>query len=118
MHYHAYSDSGKSGSSSDTMMIVAFGKSFSVSDPTPNKLIMNTLARAAIERDRAMEDGEEMQLLHSAKEQTEFVGTGGSRLNTIQRTSANAMSGGVGSKQKVTFEDIDGSSTLGANSPR
>ena len=41
------------------MMIVAFGKSFSVSDPTPKKLIMNTLARAAIERDRAMEDGEE-----------------------------------------------------------
>ena len=39
------------------MMIVASGKSFTVSDSVPKKLIMNTLARAAIERDRAMEDG-------------------------------------------------------------
>ena len=41
----------------ETMMIVASGKSFTVSDSVPKKLIMNTLARAAIERDRAMEDG-------------------------------------------------------------
>ena len=102
------------------MMIVAFGKSFSVSDATPKKLIMNTLARAAIERDKHMEDGEEMQLL-SGKDQDHD----GSRLNTIQRNNRNANSAannvvGVG-KQRVTFEDIDGgpsTSTLVANSPR
>lgn len=102
------------------MMIVAFGKSFSVSDATPKKLIMNTLARAAIERDKAMEDGEEMQLL-SGKEQD----IDGSRLNTMQRNHHNPSSctntlTGVG-KQRVTFEDIDcgsSSATLVANSPR
>jgi len=34
------------------MLIVAFGKTFSVSESAPKKLIMNTLARAAIERDK------------------------------------------------------------------
>ena len=81
---------------------------------------MNTLARAAIERDKAMEDGEEMQLL-SGKEQE----IDGSRLNTIQRnrhtasSCTNTMTSG--GKQRVTFEDIDGgssSATLVANSPR
>ena len=102
------------------MMIVAFGKSFSVSDATPKKLIMNTLARAAIERDKHMEDGEEMQLLSGKDQEND-----GSRLNTIQRNNRNANAGtntigGVG-KQRVTFEDIDGgpsTSTLVANSPR
>ena len=101
-------------------MIVAFGKSFSVSDATPKKLIMNTLARAAIERDKAMEDGEEMQLLSGKDQEID-----GSRLNTIQRnhhnspTCTNTLTGGV--KQRVTFEDIDGgssSATLVASSPR
>lgn len=40
----------------DPMMIVAFGKSFTVSDSAPKKMIMNALARAAIERDRAQEE--------------------------------------------------------------
>ena len=111
------------------MMIVAFGKSFTVSDPIPKKLIMNTLARAAIERDKAMEDGEEMQLLCSGgRDQTDFAG---SRMNTMSRNRHNivmsspALSGGGGvaggGKQKVTFEDVDGgtvSGTLAANSPR
>ena len=67
-----------------------------------------------------MEDGEEMQLL-SGKDQD----PDGSRLNTIQRNNrnvalnANTMTGG--SKQRVTFEDMDGGSSslpLIANSPR
>ena len=99
------------------MMIVAFGKSFSVSDATPKKLIMNTLARAAIERDKHMEDGEEMQLL-SGKDQENDA----SRLNTIQRNNRNTSSAAnTLGKQRVTFEDIDGgpsTSTLVANSPR
>ena len=101
-------------------MIVAFGKSFSVSAATPKKLIMNTLARAAIERDKAMEDGEEMQLLPGKDQDPD-----GSRLNTIQRNNRNATSSNNtmigGSKQRVTFEDIDGGSSslpLIANSPR
>lgn len=68
------------------MMIVAFGKSFTVSDPTPKKLIMNTLARAAIERDRALEDedeGEAVELLPGAT-----TTLNESRLNTVQRTRA------------------------------
>ena len=121
IYYHFFhSDGGRTNTSSDTMMIVAFGKSFSVSDATPKKLIMNTLARAAIERDKHMEDGEEMQLLSGKDQEND-----GSRLNTIQRNNRNASaatnnSGGVG-KQRVTFEDIDGgpsTSTLVANSPR
>ena len=114
-----FSDGGRTTSSSDTMMIVAFGKSFSVSDPTPKKLIMNTLARAAIERDKAMEDGEEMQLLPGKDFDND-----GSRLNTIQRNNRNnisSASNNIGAKQRVTFEDIDGgtsTATLIANSPR
>ena len=115
-----YSEGGRANVSSDTMMIVAFGKSFSVSDATPKKLIMNTLARAAIERDKAMEDGEEMQLL-SGKDQD----PDGSRLNSMARNNRNASSNintmpGSG-KQRVTFEDMDGGSStlpLIANSPR
>lgn len=41
------------------MMIVAFGKAFTVTDPRPKKLIMNTLTRAAIERDKALEMDEQ-----------------------------------------------------------
>ena len=48
----------------ETMLIVASGKSFTVSDSVPKKLIMNTLARAAIERDRALENDEMMEPLN------------------------------------------------------
>lgn len=44
--------SGKKDPSENAMLIVAFGKTFSVTDSAPKKLIMNTLARAAIERDK------------------------------------------------------------------
>lgn len=40
------------------MLIVGFGKTFTVHDPGPKKLIMKTLARAAMETDKAMEDEE------------------------------------------------------------
>jgi hypothetical protein len=47
------------GGRDDIMMIVANGKAFTVAEEGPKRLIMNTLARAAIERDKAMEVGEE-----------------------------------------------------------
>ena len=43
----------------EAMMIVAFGKAFTVAEEAPKKQIMNTLARAAIERDKALEDDED-----------------------------------------------------------
>ena len=64
----------------DTMMIVAFGKAFTVAEATPKKLIMNTLARAAIERDKAFEEGE------CDGEQNPLIE---SRSGTAQRSRAN-----------------------------
>lgn len=46
-----------------SMLIVAFGKSYTVSEAAPQRLIMSTLARAAIERDRAAEEEEARPLL-------------------------------------------------------
>lgn len=40
------------------MLIVGFGKTFTVHDPAPKKLIMRTLARAAMDSDRALEEEE------------------------------------------------------------
>ena len=40
------------------MLIVGFGKTFTVHDPAPKKLIMRTLAKAAMETDRALEEEE------------------------------------------------------------
>jgi hypothetical protein len=44
--------SAKKDPAESAMLIVAFGKTFSVTESAPKKLIMNTLARAAIERDK------------------------------------------------------------------
>ena len=37
------------------MLIVGFGKTFTVHDSAPKKLIMRTLAKAAMETDKALE---------------------------------------------------------------
>lgn len=64
----------------EAMLIVAFGKSFTVRDQAPKKLIMNTLARAAIERDREMEDegiceaGEDVVLIEAGTAQRRMRG--------------------------------------------
>ncbi len=88
-----------------TMLIVSHGKSYTVSDSQPKKLIMSTLARAAIERDRAMEEAE---------------GEGGADANAgtaARRTKANAVSSGAAQSpaRQVTFEE-DRPSAVG--SPR
>ena len=52
----------------EAMMIVAFGKAFTVAEEAPKKQIMNTLARAAIERDKALEDDEDAAEAAGAEE--------------------------------------------------
>merc|ERR1719346_88294 len=47
---------------SEAMLIMANGRTFSVTDSAPKKLIMNTLARAAIERDRALDEPSEDEM--------------------------------------------------------
>ena len=38
------------------MLIVGFGKTFTIHDAAPKKLIMKTLARAAMENDQELEE--------------------------------------------------------------
>ena len=100
------------GDENDTMMIVAFGKAFTVAEPHPKKMIMNTLARAAIERDRAMEEEEE--LLSAANNRTPAMNE--SRMNTVQRTKARQRAAAAAAALAAEGNDA---ATLGrANSPR
>ena len=94
------------------MMIVAFGKAFTVAEANPKKLIMNTLARAAIERDRALEDdgGDESERLLAASAQA-TPALNESRMGTVQRNKAGSAVVAVCSplsKQRVTFENGGG----------
>ena len=103
------------------MLIVAFGKTFSVTDSGPKKLIMNTLARAAIERDRALDEpGEEDRLLLTQSPNTATLARQ-KKTRIIASTTASGMSpqgstsGGAGGRPKVTFHE-DGE--MASNSPR
>ena len=90
------------------MLIVAFGKTFSVTESGPKKLIMNTLARAAIERDKALDGDESAHLLQG-------------RCDANQKQSPVTQQNNTMGRQKVTFvEEVDGQKVdgLGANSPR
>ena len=90
------------------MLIVAFGKTFSVTESGPKKLIMNTLARAAIERDKALDGDESSHLLQG-------------RCDANQKQSPVTQQNNTMGRQKVTFvEEVDGQKAdgLGANSPR
>jgi hypothetical protein len=104
------SGNGKKDPAENAMLIVAFGKTFSVTDSAPKKLIMNTLARAAIERDKALDCDEASHLLPGNASQKQQC-DGAQNTNTMGR-------------QKVTFvEEVDGSNgpkneVLAANSPR
>ena len=101
------------------MLIVAFGKTFSVTDSGPKKLIMNTLARAAIERDRALDEpGEEDLLLLTQSPNTATLAR--QKKTRIMASTASGISpqgstsGGAG-RPKVTFHE-DGE--MASNSPR
>ncbi len=103
--------SAKKDPAENAMLIVAFGKTFSVTESAPKKLIMNTLARAAIERDKALDGG--------TGDETSHLLTSSNRNEASQKspvTQTNTMG-----RQKVTFvEEVDGTKgeALGANSPR
>lgn len=95
---------------SESMLIVAFGRTFAVTDSGPKKLIMNTLARAAIERDRALDEpGEDERLLQSPNTATL------ARSKKPRIVAANTASP-QGSRPKVTFHESDAASA--SNSPR
>ena len=106
---------------SESMLIVAFGKTFSVTDSGPKKLIMNTLARAAIERDRALDEpGEEERLLLMQSPNTATLAR--QKKPRVMASVASGMSpqgsnGGCGTigRPKVTFHE-DGE--MASNSPR
>ena len=87
-------EAGGGAEGGGAMMIVASGKSFTVNDSAPKKLIMATLARAAIERDRAMEDDE-------GDDEGAPLNPDLSRLGTIGRAGASPAP----QRQKVTFDE-------------
>lgn len=91
--------------SNDAMMIVAFGKSFTVVEPTPKKLIMNTLARAAIERDKQIEEAGSDETDRLLTKDDNRIYNHDSRLSTIERSKgppSRVMS--PATKQKVSFD--------------
>ena len=67
------------------MLIVGFGKTFTVHDQAPKKLIMRTLARAAMETDRALEEEDTYWL----KGETPTTNTKAGGTNTIMRVHAS-----------------------------
>ncbi len=89
---------------SSTMLIVSHGKSYTVSDARPKKLIMSTLARAAIERDKEMEEAE--QALPAAPTPQATPAVNESRMNTAARRAPAATSsvGSPSPARQVTFE--------------
>ena len=105
---------------SESMMIMANGRTFSVTESGPKKLIMNTLARAAIERDRALDElaGEDQRLLMMQSPNTATL----ARQKKPRVVTASAVSSPQGTRPKVTFHDdeaIASSAVQSAsNSPR
>jgi hypothetical protein len=97
------------------MLIVAFGKTFSVTESAPKKLIMNTLARAAIERDKVLDGG------GVACDEASHLLQGRNAEASQQKAMASpSMQNNTMGRQKVTFvEEVDGTNEpLVANSPR
>lgn len=98
------------------MLIVAFGKTFSVTESAPKKLIMNTLARAAIERDKVLDGGGVTVDETSHLLQNRVVDAASQQKQMASPSMQNNTMG----RQKVTFvEEVDGTKEpLVANSPR
>ena len=105
------------------MLIMANGRTFSVTESGPKKLIMNTLARAAIERDRALDElaGEDQRLLMMQSPNTATLARQ-KKPRVVTASCASAVSSPQGTRPKVTFHDdeaIASSAVQSAsNSPR
>ena len=106
---------------SESMMIMANGRTFSVTESGPKKLIMNTLARAAIERDRALDEpGEDQRLLMMQSPNTATLAR---QKKPRVVTTASSASSPQGTRPKVTFHDEEAAIASSAvqsasNSPR
>ena len=105
---------------SESMMIMANGRTFSVTESGPKKLIMNTLARAAIERDRALDEpGEDQRLLMMQSPNTATLAR---QKKPRVVTTASSASSPQGTRPKVTFHDDEAIASSAvqsaANSPR
>ena len=103
------------------MLIMANGRTFSVTDSAPKKLIMNTLARAAIERDRALDEPSEdemSKLLQSPNTATLARQKKPTRIVTVQNSPQGSCGSSV--RPKVTFheEELQQAAGSAANSPR
>ena len=106
---------------SESMMIMANGRTFSVTESGPKKLIMNTLARAAIERDRALDEpGEDQRLLMMQSPNTATLARQKKQPRVV--TTASSASSPQGTRPKVTFHDDEAIASSAvqsaANSPR
>jgi len=105
------------------MLIVGFGKTFTVHDQAPKKLIMRTLARAAMETDKALEEEDMYWLKGETGPQapTKVSGTGtmmrvhaSPSLNkradgseSCEMSPRRAAAGGQRSPQSNTVQDTD-----------
>ena len=108
--------SGAKDPAENAMLIVAFGKTFSVTESAPKKLIMNTLARAAIERDKVLDGGGVTVDETSHLLQNRVVDA----VSQQKQMASPSMQNNTMGRQKVTFvEEVDGTKEpLVANSPR
>ena len=99
------------------MLIMANGRTFSVTDSAPKKLIMNTLARAAIERDRALDEPSEDERLLQSPNTATLARQKKPRI--VTNAQQNSPQGSCGSNRpKVTFEAEAISLQSASNSPR
>ena len=103
---------------SESMMIMANGRTFSVTESGPKKLIMNTLARAAIERDRALDEpsGEDQRLLMMQSPNTATLARQKKPRAVV--TASSVASSPQGTRPKVTFHDDEAMVQSASNSPR
>ena len=100
------------------MLIMANGRTFSVTDSAPKKLIMNTLARAAIERDRALDEPSEDERLLVQSPNTATLARQ-KKPRIVTNAQQNSPQGSCGSNRpKVTFEAEASSLHSASNSPR
>ena len=92
---------------SEAMLIMANGRTFSVTDSAPKKLIMNTLARAAIERDRALDEPseDERMLIQSPNMATLARQKKPARIVTVQNSPQGSCGSSVNQRPKVTFHE-------------
>lgn len=96
---------------SDAMMIMANGRTFTVTDSAPKKLIMNTLAKAAIERDRALDEP-------SAEDERLLTMSPNTATLARQKKARQQQTCSPQAKPKVTFHQDPGNSAVQSSTPR